>query len=93
MLTFGGHPIELRRVDGINGPDVLVNCKNITGLYSQAKDFVERRDPMVAEYKWGIKTSEPAFIRTMWNGDVKIACLTDTRAKFNELYEAAKAML
>lgn len=92
-LTFGGYPVELRRVDTANGPDVLVNCKNVTGLYSQARDFVEGKNFFTNEYKWGVKTTEPAFIQTMHNGNVAIACLEDTREQFNKLYDAAKALL
>jgi hypothetical protein len=93
MLTFGGHPVELRRVDTSTGPDVLVNCKNVTGLYSQAKAFVEQKNFITNEYRWGVKTTEPAYIKTMHNGDVAIACLVDTREQFNRLYNEARALL
>ena len=93
MLTFGGHPVELRRVVGINGPDVLVHCKNVTGLFSQAKAFREKKNFITNIYPWGVKTTEPAFITNTASGGIGIACLEDTKEQFDKLYTEAEALL
>lgn len=93
MLTFGGHPVELRKIDTINGPDVLVHCKHVTGLFSQAKAFREKKNFITNVYPWGVKTTEPAYITNLHNGDIGIACLTDTKQKFDELYAECVALL
>ena len=88
QLTFGGYPVTLRVV----GDDVLFNCKNVTGTYSQAKAFVRNQSPTNI-YPWGIKTTKPAFIELIPGGNVNIACLEDSKSKFMELYEECENLL
>lgn len=88
QLTFGGYPVTLRVV----GDDVLVNCKNVTGAYSQARAFVKNQSPTNI-YPWGIKTTKPAFLEYIPGGNVNIACLEDTKAKFMELYDECEKLL
>jgi hypothetical protein len=88
QLTFGGWPVEFRVV----GDEVLVNCKNVTGTYSQAKAFVKNQYP-TNTYPWGIKTTKPAFLENIPGGNVNIACLEDTKAKFMELYYECERLL
>jgi len=87
-LTFAGYPVQMRVV----GDDVLVNCKNVTGTYSQAKAFMKNSSPTNI-YPWGVKTTVPAFLTHEPGGDVRIACIQDTRAKFEELYEECERLL
>jgi hypothetical protein len=87
QLTFGGHPVTLRVVGG----EVLVHCKNVIGTFTQAKAFVNNSN-MSNIYPFGIKTTEPAFLTNVPGGNVRIACLMDTKEKFMELYHEAERM-
>lgn len=89
QLTFGGWPVEFRVVE----EEVLINCKNVTGTYSQAKAFVKNLSPHLNTYPWGVKTTKPAFIENIPGGNVNIACLEDTKAQFMELYDECERLL
>jgi len=87
-LFFAGYPVLMRVV----GDEVLVNCKNVTGTYSQAKAFLKNMSP-TNTYPFGIKTVEPAFLTNVPGGDVRIACIQDTREKFIALYDECERLL
>lgn len=91
-MEFGGYPVEMRLVNGRDGQEVLIHCKNVTGTFSQAKAFKNKTN-YVNQYPWGIKTSAPAFITDVPGERVSIACLTDTRQKFLELYDKCEELL
>lgn len=88
ILFFAGYPVIMRVV----GDEVLVNCKNVTGTYSQAKAFLSNSNP-TNTYPWGIKTTEPAFLTNVPGGDVRIACIQDTKAQFMKLYDECESLL
>lgn len=92
-LTFGGYPVTLRLVDLPGGKqDVLVHAKNVTGTYTQANAFIKNLNPTNV-YPFGIKTTEPAFLTHIPGGNIRIACLTDTKEKFMDLYNRSEEML
>lgn len=87
--TFGGWPVKMRAV----GDDVIINCKNVTGTYSQLRSFVRNEKYPFNNYQFGIKTSEPAQISNTPDGRVKIACLDDSRDNFMRMYDKAGEMI
>ncbi len=92
-MEFGGYPVEMRVVTVTGGnKEVLINCKNVTGTFSQAKAF-KKKSNITNEYPWGVKTSVPAFITDVPGNRVSIACLTDTKDQFLNLYNECEALL
>ena len=87
-FEFAGYPVEFRVV----GNEVLVNCKNVTGTYTQAKAFVKRQNPTNI-YPFGAKTTDPAYLQHVPGADVKIACLQDSNEEFMELYYHCEELL
>ena len=89
-LTFAGYPVELRKVPG----DVLVHCKNVIGCYTQARTWKKRLNGATNIYPWGVKTTEPAYIKqSPFAGKVEIACLEGTQKEFDAIYDECKKIL
>jgi hypothetical protein len=88
ILFFAGYPVVMRVV----GNEVLVNCKNVTGTFSQAKAFLSNSNPTNV-YPWGIKTTVPSFLTNEPGGDVRIACIQDTKEQFMKLYYECENLL
>ena len=88
-LTFAGYPVTLRKV----ADDVLVHCKDVIGTFSQAKSFKEKSRWPANYYPFGTKTSSPAEITEMPNGEIKIACLQAPRHEFDSLYKECENLL
>ncbi len=88
LIKFGGYPVEMRVV----GEEVLIQCKNVIGTYTQAKAFIKKSN-ITNTYQFGTKTADPAFITEIPGGLIKIACLEDTRKQFNLLYEKCEELL
>lgn len=92
-LVFGGWPVTMRVVSMIGDKkDVLINCKNVTGSYSQLLSFV-KKDDLTGRYKFGVKTTKIATIDLAPNGEIEIACLRDSKVKFTELFNVATKLL
>lgn len=91
-LVFGGYPVKMRVVSTMDDKDVLINCKNVTGSYSQLVSFV-KKDNIIGRYKFGVKTTKMATIDYAPNGEIEIACLRDSKEKFSELFNVAKKLL
>jgi len=91
-LSFAGHPVTLRVVPTPNGNDVLIHCKNVIGTFAQAKAFIKNTNPTNI-YPFGVKTTEPAFLTHVPGGNIRIACLTDTKEQFMELYDECENLL
>lgn len=89
QLMFAGYPVTLRPVDG----DVLVQCKNVIGAFSQAKSFKDKNN-MSGLYPFGVKTEKPCEItENPFTGGIAIACLEGTKQEFDALYKKCESLL
>lgn len=90
FITFGTFPVTLRKVDD----DVLINCKKVIGLYSQARAFRDNTN-ITGNYQFGIKMSDICDIK--WSvknpTNIRIACLEGTTEEMNNILEECEVLL
>ena len=77
-MLFGGHEVTLRKVHD----DVLIQCKNVIGKYSQYKDFKQK-----INNEFGIKESEKCKFEfsTVYRNGLKIGCLDGSKKELESL--------
>ena len=78
QLTFAGFPVEFK----MEGDEVLVICKGITGTFTQGHAFLNKKKS--TRHYFG-----DCIIRSYPNKIVKIDCLKDTLEQFTLIYEQA----
>jgi hypothetical protein len=95
QLTFDGHPVSLRVVNTLGGNrDVVISCKGVVGLYSQARKFYQREFSPDGAYSFGVRKKDKCQIKsTPDGGRVKVACLEGTREEAAMVMQECRRML
>jgi hypothetical protein len=89
--TLAGFPVEI--VD-IFPHDIQIKCKNVVGLRSQIKNFLEDENKMSTHYYSGGDTKCQIKHRLLDNPEgVEIGCLTSTLTELKNLVKESETIL
>lgn len=87
-LTFGGEPVELRRMP-TDSNDLLIRCKGVIGTYRQIKNWMSTG----LGHFGGVKGTGTSSMSWSGDGGVAIDCLTSSKEELDTLDEVCQQMI